>query len=70
MESIEFFHYQLSFAREIAVSHKNYILTDRIIAQIQSDNVYVDKSSLCVVRSARFLYIFFHFLFSIAASNL
>ena len=47
MESIEFFHYQLSLAREIAVSHKNYILTDRIIAQIQSDNVYVDKSSLC-----------------------
>ena len=49
MESIEFFHYQLSLAREIAVSHKNYILTDRIIAQIQSDNVYVDKSSLCTV---------------------
>ena len=34
MESIEFFHYQLSLAREIAVSHKNYILTDRIFLQI------------------------------------
>ena len=33
MESIEFFHYQLSLAREIAVSHKNYILTDRIFQQ-------------------------------------
>ena len=34
MENIEFFHYQLSLAREIAVSHKNYILTDRIFLQI------------------------------------
>ena len=34
MESIEFFHYQLSLAREIAVSHKNNILTDRIFLQI------------------------------------
>ena len=34
MENIEFFHYQLSLAREIAVSHKNNILTDRIFLQI------------------------------------
>ena len=34
MENIEFFHYQLSLARGIAVSHKNYILTDRIFLQI------------------------------------
>ena len=34
MENIEFFHYQLSLAGEIAVSHKNNILTDRIFLQI------------------------------------
>ena len=55
MENIEFFHNQLSLARKIAVSHKNYILTDRIIAQIQSDNVYVDKSSLCLVSKGCFI---------------
>ena len=34
MENIEFSHVQLSLAREIPVSQKNKILTDRIILQI------------------------------------
>ena len=34
MENIEFSHVQLSLAGEIAVSHKNNILTDRIFLQI------------------------------------
>ena len=34
MENIEFLHAQLSLVREIAVSHKNYILTDRIFLQL------------------------------------
>ena len=34
MENIEFLHAQLSLAREIAVSHKNNILTDGIFLQI------------------------------------
>jgi methyl coenzyme M reductase subunit D len=34
MENIEFSHAQLSLAREIAVSHKNNILTDKIFLQI------------------------------------
>ena len=34
MENIEFSHVQLSLAREISVSQKNNILTDRIILQI------------------------------------
>ena len=34
MENIEFLHAQLSLAREIAVSHKNNILNDRIFLQI------------------------------------
>ena len=34
MENIEFSPIQLSLAGEIAVSHKNNILTDRIILQI------------------------------------
>ena len=34
MENIEFSHVQLSLAREISVSQKNNILTDRIFLQI------------------------------------
>ena len=34
MENIEFLQAQLSLAGEIAVSHKNNILTDRIFLQI------------------------------------
>ena len=34
MENIEFFQDELSLAGEIAVSHKNNILTDRISLQI------------------------------------
>ena len=38
MENIEFSHVQLSLAREIPVSQKNKILTDRIILQISGRN--------------------------------
>ena len=34
MENIEFLHAQLSLAWELAVSHKNNILNDRIFLQI------------------------------------
>ena len=34
MENIEFSHVQMSLAREISISQKNNILTDRIILQI------------------------------------
>ena len=34
MENIEFSHVELSLAREISVTQKNNILTDRIILQI------------------------------------
>ena len=34
MENIEFSHVQLSLAREISVTQKNNILTDRIFLQI------------------------------------
>ena len=34
MKNIKFLHAQLSLAGEIAVSHKNNILTDRIFLQI------------------------------------
>ena len=34
MENIEFSHVQLSLAREISVSQKNNIFTDRIFLQI------------------------------------
>ena len=34
MENIEFLHVQLSLAREISISQKYNLLTDRIILQI------------------------------------
>ena len=34
MENIEFSHVQMSLAREISISQKNNILTDRIYLQI------------------------------------